>query len=211
MNRRRLAAAVFFSAVIVLVLGVMVYLQQAGGQQMVTVFILKHAVLAGSPYSADDVSAVTVHAAEGDFNYEHRAPAQYAARYTEDLRGNDILRDDDLVDLGAEVEIALTLQSPPALSAGDRIDVFATLGGGRQARIGQAVTVLSASGGALTILVPVEQEEAWISVASSSIALHGARAGQQAPTALQPLSPGDAVSSLCGSSCSGSTVGSPAP
>ncbi len=49
MNRRRLAAAIFFSVVIVLVLGVMVYLEQAGRQQTVTVFILKHAVLAGSP------------------------------------------------------------------------------------------------------------------------------------------------------------------
>ncbi|HEY8755373.1 MAG TPA: hypothetical protein VIN65_03350 [Candidatus Dormibacteraeota bacterium] len=211
MNRRRLAAAVLFSTVIVLVLGVMVYLQQAGGQQTVTVYILRHSVLAGSTYSADDVVAVPVHAAEGDFNYEHRSAAQYAARYTEDLRGNDILRDDDLVDLRAEVEIALTLQSPPPLSAGDRVDVFATMGGGRQARIGQAMTVLTVSGGALTILVPIDQEEAWISVAASSIALHGARSGQQAGAAVQPLSPADAVSGLCGSNCSGLIGGSPSP
>ncbi|MGH7722834.1 MAG: hypothetical protein ACRENL_08405 [Candidatus Dormibacteria bacterium] len=211
MDRRRLAAAVFFSAVIVVVLGVMVYLQQAGGRQTVSVYVLRHAVLAGGAYSAADVSSVAVHAAEGDFNYEHRSPGQYAARYTQDLRANDILRDDDLVDLGAQVEVALTLQSPPPLSAGDRIDVFAAMGGGRQARIGQAVTVLTASGGALTILVPVEQEEAWISVAASSIALHGARSGRQAPAAPQPLSPGDAVNRLCGSGCSGSTGVSPTP
>jgi hypothetical protein len=203
MNRRRLAAAVFFSAVIVLVLGVMVYLQQAGGQQTVTVYILKHPVLAGSTYSADDVSAVTVHAAEGDFNYEHRSPAQFAARYTQNLRGMDILRDDDLVDAASQVEIALTLQAPPPLSPGDRIDVFAALGGGRQARIGQAVIVLTASGGALTVLVPLEQEEPWISVAASSVALHAVRSGQQGPASLQPLSPGDAVNLLCGSSCAG--------
>lgn len=211
MNRRRLAAAVFFSAVIVLVLGVMVYLQQAGGQQTVTVYTLKHAVLAGSPYTASDVSAVPVRAAEGDFSYEHRSPAQYAARYTQNLRSNDILRDDDLADIGAQVEIGVTLQSPPPLSAGDRIDVFATVGAGRQARIGQAVTVLTASGGALTILVPVDQEEAWISVAASSIALHAARSGQQNPSAVQPLTPDDAVNRLCGASCVGSTGGSPAP
>jgi hypothetical protein len=211
MNRRRLAAATFFSAVIVLVLGVMVYLEQAGGQQTVTVYILKHAVLAGSTYSADDVSSVTVRAQEGDFNYEHRSPSQYAARYTQDLRGSDILRDDDLVNAGAEVEIAVTLQSPPPLSSGDRIDVFATVGGGRQARIGQAVTVLTASGGALTILVPVGQEEDWISVASSSIALHAARSTQNDPGSLPPLSPDDAVNSLCGSSCAGTTTSTAAP
>ena len=203
MNRRRLAAAVFFSAVIVLVLGVMVYLQQAGGQQTVTVYVLKHAVLAGGTYSPDDVSAVTLRAAEGDFNYEHRSPTQFAARYTENLRGLDILRDDDLVDSASQVEIALTLQAPPPLSSGDRIDVFAALGGGRQARIGQAVTVLTASGGALTVLVPIEQEEAWISVAASSVALHAVRSGQLGASTLQPLSPGDAVNRLCGSSCAG--------
>ncbi|MBJ7594262.1 MAG: hypothetical protein JF886_05250 [Candidatus Dormibacteraeota bacterium] len=208
MNRRRLTAAIFFSVVIVLVLGVMVYLEQAGRQQTVTVYMLKHAVLAGSTYSADDVSAVAVRAQEGDFNYEHRAPGQYSARYTQDLKGNDILRDDDLVDVRAQVEVALTVQAPPPLSAGDRIDVFAAVGGGRQARIGQGIPVLTASGGALTVLVPVQQEEAWISVTSSSIALHAARSAQLDPSSLQPLSPDDAVSRLCGSSCVG--VASPA-
>jgi hypothetical protein len=210
MDRRRLMAAIFFSSVIVVVLAVMIYLQQANAQQMVTVYILKHAVLAGSPYNADDVSAVQVHAQEGDFNYEHRSPAQYAARYAQSLRGEDIVRDDDLVDVGAQVEIAVTLQAPPALAAGDRVDVFATVGGGRQARIGQAVTVLTAAGGALTILVPVDQEEAWISVASSSIALHGVRSAQQGASSLQPLTPDDAVNQLCGSSCAG-VAGAPTP
>ena len=201
MDRRRLAAAVFFSVVIVAVLGVMVYLQQSSGQQSVSVFVLRHAVLAGAVYSPDDVATVSVRAQEGDFQYEHRSPGQYAARYTQDLHPDDILRDDDLVDAHAQVEVALTLQAPPPLSAGDRIDVFAAVGGGRQARIGQAVTVLTASGGALTVLVPSDQEEAWISVASSSIALHAARAGAQDASSLPPIAPEDAVSRLCGSAC----------
>ncbi len=211
MNRRRLAAAIFFSAVIVLVLGVMVYLEQASGRQTVSVYVLKHAVLAGAVYSADDVTTASVRAQEGDFSYEHRSPLQYAARYSQDLHSNDILRDDDLVDMGAEVEIAATVEAPPPLSPGDRIDVFATVGGGRQARIGQAVTVLAASGGALTLLVPRQQEGSWMAVAASSIALHVALSGQNAPGSLPLLSPADAVNSLCGSSCAGSAAGSPAP
>jgi hypothetical protein len=211
MDRRRVTAAAFFSTVIVLVLGVMVYLQQAGNQRTIAVYMLKHAVLAGSPYTADDISAVTVRAQEGDFQYEHRSPAQYAARYTQNLHPNDILRDDDLIDANAEVEIALTLQAPPPLTAGDRIDVFATVGGGRQARIGQGVTVLTASGGALTVLVPVDQEEAWITVSSSSIALHAVRSAQQDASSLPPLAPDDAVTRLCGSACAGGVSGSPTP
>ncbi|MFI5312814.1 MAG: hypothetical protein ACHQ06_01465 [Candidatus Dormibacteria bacterium] len=210
MDRRRLIAAAFFSTVILLVLGVMVYLQQAANQRAITVYVLKHAVLAGSPYAAEDISVVSMRAQEGDFQYEHRSPAQYAARYTQNLHPNDILRDDDLIDAGAQVEIALTLQAPPPLSAGDRIDVFASVGGGRQARIGQGVTVLTASGGALTVLVPIDLEAAWISVASSSIALHAVRSAQQDPSSLQPLAPGDAVSRLCGSACAGAG-GSPTP
>ncbi len=161
-------------------------------------------MLAGSPYSADDVSAVSVRAQEGDFNYEHRAPGQFGARYTQDLRANDILRDDDLVDASAQVEIAVTAAgsapaqrrgiastcSPPSPAAARRAS-------GRRSRSSRA------SGGALTILVPVDQEEAWISVASSSIALHAARSAQLDPASLQPLKPDDAVSRLCGSSCSG--------
>ncbi len=66
--------------------------------------------------------------------------------------------------------------------------------------------MLTASGGALTILVPVDQEEAWISVASSSIALHAARSAQLDQSSLQPLNPDDAVSRLCGASCAGVPV-----
>ena len=201
MNRRRLVAASFFSAVIVAVLGIMVYLEQAGREQTVTVFLLRHSVLAGSPYSADDVSAVSVRAQEGDFNYEHRSPSQYQARYAQDLRANDIVRDDDLVDARDQVEIALTLQAPPPLTAGDHIDIFAGLSGGRQARIGQGLTVLQADGGSLTILVPVDQEEDWVAVSSSSIALHAVRSVQSDPASLQPMAPDDAVDRLCGSSC----------
>ena len=41
MDRRRLTAAAFFSTVIVVVLGVMVYLQQTANQQTISVFVLK--------------------------------------------------------------------------------------------------------------------------------------------------------------------------
>lgn len=206
MNRRRVIAALFFSSVIVAVLVVMVVLQQANTQQSVAVYILKHPVLAGTRYSDGDVAVVTVRASEGDFSYTHRSPEQFSARYAQNLAANDLLRDDDLVDVASQVEVAVTLQAPPPLSAGDRVDIFATLGGGRQGRIGQGVTVLSASGGALTILVPIDSEEAWVAVASSSVALHGVRTSAQQTTTLQPLSPDGAVTQLCGSSCGPAAV-----
>ena len=211
MDRRRLLAAAFFSAVILLVLGVMVYMQQAQSQQAVTVFVLRHAVLAGSPYSADDVNPVQVHAAEGDFSYEHRAPSQLAARYAQNLNPGDVVRDDDLVAMDAQVEVSLTLQASPPLAPGDRVDLFAAVAGGRQARVGQAVTVLAVSGTALTVLVPSSREGAWVSLASSSIPLHAALAAGADPGGVAPVAPADAVGQLCGAACSGTLTAAPPP
>lgn len=206
MDRRRVVAAVFFSAVVVAVLGVMVYLEQARGHQTVSVFILRHSVVGGGRYSADDVTTVSIRAQEGDFTYEHRSPTQYAARYTQSLRAGDIVREDDLSDLGAQVVVALTVQSAPQISPGDRVDLFATVDGSRQARIGASITVLTASGGALTVLVPAGQEEDWISVASSSTVMHAALTSQDAPAAPPPMTAGDAISSLCGAACAVTTT-----
>lgn len=205
MDRRRVGAAAFFSAVVVAVLGVLVWLQASAGQQTVTVYVLRHAVTAGSTWNDADVSAVTLHASAGDFNYEQRSPDAYAARYSQDLAANDIVRADDLVDLNAQVEVAITVVAPPPLAAGDRVDIFASMSGGRQARVGRAMPVLGAAGDALTILVPAPDEAAWVSIASSTVALHAALTSSTGSNDPPPLSPADAVSQLCGSACAPST------
>lgn len=210
-DRRRLLAAAFFSVVILLVLGVMVYLQQSQSQQSVTVFVLRHAVLAGGAYSADDVAATQIRAAEGDFSYEHRAPSQLAARYAQSLSQGDVVRDDDLVAMDAQVEVSLTVQASPPLAPGDRVDLFAAVAGGRQARVGEAVTVLTVSGTALTVLVPSNREGDWMSLASSSIPLHAALTSAGDPVAVQPVAPADAVGHLCGPACAGTENGAAGP
>jgi hypothetical protein len=207
---KRVAAAAFFSAVIVLVLALIVYTEQNNASQTVAVWILTRDVSAGSAYSAADVQQVQIHGATGDFNYEVRSPSQFAARYTRGLKSHDVVRADDLVPMTAESEVAITIQNPPPLNPGDLIDIFAALPTGQQALIGRNITVETVSGGSLTLVVPVSDEASWIAIGSSNVALHAARTTPGAQLAPSPLSAEDAIRVLCGASCAGTSSSAPA-
>ena len=164
MSHRRLAAAVFFSAVIVAVLGLIVYTERSNATQTVSVLIVTHDVSAGPSYDAADVQLVQVRAQAGDFNYETLAPSAFAARFARNLTTNDILRADDLIASAAQSVIALTVETPPPLAPGDSIDIFAALAGDQQVLVGHDLIVNTVSGGSLTVLVPVADEASWIAV-----------------------------------------------
>jgi hypothetical protein len=207
---KRVAAAAFFSAVIVLVLALIVYTEQNNVSQTVAVWILTRDVSAGSVYSAADVQQVQIRGASGDFNYEVRSPSQFAARYTRGLKSHDVVRADDLVSMTAESEVAVTIQNPPPLSPGDLIDIFAALPTGQQALIGRDITVETVSGGSLTLVVPISDEASWIAVGSSNVALHAARTVPGVQLAPSPLSAEDAIRVLCGASCAAPSSSAPA-
>jgi hypothetical protein len=201
MSHRRLAAAVFFSAVIVVVLGLIVYTERSNATQTVSVWIVTHDVAAGSPYEAGDVQLVQVRASAGDFNFETLGPTAYPARFTRSMSARDMLRNDDLVSDRAESEIALTVEDPPPISAGEAIDVFAAVASDQQVLIGHDLIVNSVSGGALTVLVPVADEASWVAVGSSNVALHVALTVAGTQLAPPPLSANAAIHILCGTIC----------
>jgi len=201
MSRRRLAAAVFFSAVIVLVLALIVYTERSNATQTVSVWIVTHDVTAGAPYTVTDVQRVEIRAGTGDFNYESLSPAAFPARFARALHANDILRGDDLVSDSAQSEIALTVVDPPPLTGGADVDVFAALPNGEQVRIGHDLIIQTVSGGSVTVLVPVADEASWIAVGSSNVALHVALTVSGAQLAPSPQSADDAIRSLCGEAC----------
>lgn len=203
MSRRRLAAAMFFSAVIVVVLGLIVYTEQTNATQTTAVWIVTHDVAAGAAFSADDVQLVQVRAGSGDFNYEVAGPATFHALFARNLLVNDILRSDDLVPVTAESEVAITLEAAPPLTAGENIDVFAALSGNEQVLIGHDLIVNTVSGGSVTVLVPVADEASWITVGASNVALHAALTVPGAQVAASPLSADAAIHILCGSACGG--------
>jgi hypothetical protein len=201
MSRRRLAAALFFSAVIVVVLGLIVYTERANATQTVSVWIVTHDVAAGSPYNSSDVQRVQVRAASGDFNFELLGPSAFPARFARGMSTNDILRGDDLIANTAESEVALTVENPPALTPGENIDVFAALAGDQQVLIGRDLIVNTVSGGSLTVLVPASDEASWVAVGSSNVALHVALTVAGAQLAPSPLSASAAIHILCGAAC----------
>jgi hypothetical protein len=203
MSRRRLAAAMFFSAVIVVVLGLIVYTEQTNATQTMAVWVVTRDVAAGAAFAAEDVQLIQVRAGSGDFNYEVAGPGTVHALFARSLRVNDILRTDDLVPVTAESEVAITVEAAPPLNAGESIDVFAAFSGNQQVLIGHDLIVNTVSGGSVTVLVPVADEASWIAVAASNVALHVALTVPGAQLASSPLSADAAIRILCGSACGG--------
>jgi len=203
MSRRRLAAALFFSAVIVAVLALIVYTEQTNATQTVSVWIVTHDVMAGAPFDASDVQLTQVRAGSGDFNFEVAGPATFHALFARSLSVHDLLRSDDLVPVTAQSEVAITVEGAPPLAPGETIDVFAALTGQQQVLIGHDLTVNTVSGGSVTMLVPTGDEASWIAVGSSNVALHVALTVPGARLAPAPLSADAAIHILCGTACGG--------
>lgn len=211
MSRRRLAAAMFFSAVIVAVLALIVYTEQTNATQTVSVWIVTHDVTAGAPFNASDVRLTQVRAGTGDFNFEVDGPARFHALFARGMSVNDILRSDDLVPVTAESEVAITVADAPPLAPGENIDVFAALTGDQQVLIGHDLIVNTVSGGSVTMLVPMADEASWIAVGSSNVALHVALTVPGARVAPAPLSADAAIHNLCGTACGGLTGSASTP
>lgn len=210
MSHRRAAAAALLTLVIAAVLAVIVYTEHANATQTVGVLVLTHDVRAGSTYTTGDVQRLELHGGSDAFNYQTRGPGAQASRYARDLSAGDILREDDLVPAVSQAEVAVTVQAPPPLNAGDHVDVFAAYAGQQQALIGRGVLVETVNASSLTLLVPASDEQAWVAVGSSNVALHVARTAPGAQVDGPPVSAGDAIRLLCGSSCAGaSPVGAP--
>lgn len=202
MNRSRLLAAASLSFVIAAVLGVIVYTEHLAATQTVSVWVLAHNVTGGALYAPSDVQRLEVHPQGTEFNYESQGPGAGSRRYARDLSAGDIVRQDDLMPVASQAEIAVAVQNPPPLSAGDHIDVFATYAGQQQALIGRGVLVETVAASSLTILVPAADEQAWVAVGSSNVALHVARTSPGAQLDGPPISAGEAIRLLCGSACS---------
>ena len=143
MNRRRLIAAGFLSTVIAAVLAVIVYTEHINAAQTIAVWVLVHDVVGGAPYAVPDVQRVEIHAQGDDFNYETQGPTELASRFVRSLTSGDIVRQDDLAPMDSQAEVAITVQNPPPLAAGDHVDVFATFSGDAQALIGRGILVES--------------------------------------------------------------------
>lgn len=215
MSNRRLVAAAFFSVVILIVLGIIIFVDVSNSGQTVNVWVLQHNVAAGQSFSDSDVQIQTIHASSNDFKFTSHTPGNYPSTYRVSLDQGDILRDDDLVPVDQLAQVSVTITGAPPINAGDTIDIFASVTG-TEIPIATSITVVNISGSSLTIAVPVSQELDWITISSSQTTLHAARSVGK-PSFKSGASSSDAVARLCASAvgnaggtalCTGLSVGS---
>ena len=202
MNRRRVFAAVFFSVVILAVLGVIVGAEIESGGQTISVLRLRTAVQSGDVYSAADVDVVPLRIAPGDVKYETPGSVAAGARFELPLQPGDLLSPDELEAPGAQIEITLSIINPPPVQSGQSIDIFAAVQES-QVLIGHAVPVIDVSGGQFTVLVSSREELAWVEIAASSAQLHAVVSVAAGPAGLPPADVQHAICELAPSDCAG--------
>ena len=197
MNRRRIFAAVFFSVVILAVLGVIVGAEVVSSGQTVSVLRLRTEVVQGAPFSPSDVDLVQLRLAAGDINYETPGSVPPGSRYAISLQTGDLLRADDLVPGAAQIPITLTVTSPPPLTVGESVDIFANPPGSDvEVLIGHSLTIQEVSGTSLTVLVDSNDELAWLEIMAdnSELKLY-ALAAVASPTS--SMAPDDVAQAIC--------------
>ena len=200
MNRRRVFTAIFFSAVIVAILGVIVGAEIVSGGQTVNVLRLRASVQQGAAFSTGDVDVVPLRITPGDVNYEAPGSVPTGARYAITMQAGDLLSPDDLVPGGAQIEITLTVTGPPPVQPGQSIDVFAALGQS-QVLIGHSIPVVDVSGGELTVLVSSRDELAWVEIAASNTSLHAVVSVASNVVGLPPSDVAEAICQLAPEAC----------
>lgn len=215
MNRRRLVAAIFFSAVILAVLGLIVFTEAVNSSQTVTVLRLRTDVQRGAQFSGGDVDQVPFRADPNELNYQRPGDVSRGSRYTLSLHNGDILRPDDLESPDARVALTIAVSNPPPLNPGDSVDVFAAIGSA-QVLVGHGLPLLSTASTNLTVLVPTRDEFAWVSLAAASATtpLHVVRATTDPPAGVPPSNAAGAICTLAGQQCSaagGPGAGIPSP
>jgi hypothetical protein len=126
MNRRRQMAVGFFSVVIVLVIGLIVYLAQLTAGQKVTVLRVKAAVAPGTAMSSANVEPVQVAAQPGDFAFSTRPIDGSGYVFATSLAPGDIVRDDDLQRGDAEVNVVLSTVGNIPVQVGDYANIYVT-------------------------------------------------------------------------------------
>ena len=173
MNRLRLFAVVFFSVTIVIVLGLIVYVEQVNSSATIAVWIInKPTISAGTAFTDQTVATVQVKAPPGDFDYS-QLPPDGSRIFAVNMKTGDIVRDGDLVSSSDKVQVALT-GSGTAAGPGDSVNIFALIGG-TQTLIGQSLTVVTGTvgtgtggGGSVTVLVPSTVGLQWAIISSST-------------------------------------------
>ncbi|MHB8510491.1 MAG: SAF domain-containing protein, partial [Candidatus Dormibacteria bacterium] len=148
---------------------VLVYLRgQAQKGVFQTAYIAAHDLSAGAQIADADVRAVRVPATGDRVNFMATSPS--GRRLAISLGAGDPILEHALLAKDAFVEVPISTKSGLDIHAGDKVDVFAQLGGQNQ-MIGHNIILVSPT----VALVPIDDEGDWVTVAGSGTQLLIAR------------------------------------
>lgn len=206
LGARRTLVAVILSLVVLAVIGLL-YLQAiAQGGATRPAWMVTRNVTAGAAFDTSNVRQVRIPGSGDQFSILTTSPIdKHAAR---SLNAQTLLRPDDV--LSQEVaQVPVTLRTTPQLAQGDVVDVYANVNG-RTISVGRRLVVVSA-GNPVVLLVPAQDEQAWITLQAGNVSLFAARSPGVSVGDSGTGSVTDAIQQLTGNTVSGPIDLNPPP
>jgi len=203
-----LAAAALLVFVAVAVAVDLQILFQAHSTQ--TVWAVTKSVNAGDELTSDNVRRVQIPQTGNTWDFYTGNLLQSSRRAEHAMNAGTMIFQTDLLPQDLSL-VTLSLKTPPPLTHGDSVDVYANVNG-RTLIVGRNLVVDSTNGGNYSVWVPAGDEPAWITLQANNVALFAAlSSGVGVPdTEAQNIS--DALNTLSGGSASaGSIAVSPSP
>ncbi|HZU15527.1 MAG TPA: hypothetical protein VFD01_02825 [Candidatus Dormibacteraeota bacterium] len=167
---RRQVVAIALTVVVAAVIGLLYLEAIAQSRATRPAWMLTRDVSTGALLEAEDVKQIRIPDTGDRFVVLQRSPLHRRAAH--DMRAGTLLTPDDLLDRDL-AQIPLTVRAAPDLSVGDRLDVYAAVGG-RTVLVGRHLVVVAA-GRPLSVLVPTADEPDWISLQANDVPLFAAK------------------------------------
>ncbi len=211
MSRNALVA--ILGMVVFLVVAGAFYLEIAASSRATDqVWMVTRSVAAGDTLGADNIQRTRVPRAANDLDYFTGNLLKTESKASHQMSAGTIIFKNDVLDQEMAL-VNLTLRTPPALSHGQPIDVYAQVGS-QTMIVGRHLTVDQVSGQngtQVSVWVPASDEPAWITLQASNVALFAARSTGIGVPQLRAQSMQDALSTLSGGSATGPPLVLPSP
>lgn len=206
MIRRQLVGAAM-TLVVIAVIGLLYVQTIAQSRATRAAWMLTRDVVAGALLGERDVKQVRIADAGDQFAVLDTSPLH--RRTSHRLSALTLLSADDLLSQDT-VQVPVTIRVAPAVAEGDTLDVYAVVGG-RTVLVGRRL-IVAAAGSPLTLLVGAADEPNWVALEANNVSLFAAKSTGVGVPQNPAVAVGDALSSLSGTSQTGSVLaGAAAP
>jgi hypothetical protein len=205
--------------VLVAILGMLVFLVVAGAVYLEIassagatdqVWEVTRPVTAGDSLNADNVRQTRIPHVGDNLDYFTGRITGNAPKAAHVMGAGTILFRNDVL-LQDLALVNLSLRTPPQLTHGQTIDVYAQIGS-QTTMVGRRLMVEQISGTNAAVWVPADTEPSWVTLQASNVALFAARSTGIGVPQTRAQSMSDAIATLTGGSATGPIIlPSPSP